>query len=628
MKTADTKLLLHEYTRTGSESAFQELVTRYIGLVYATAVRLVGGDADLAKDVSQIVFVHLARKARGLSGETALGGWLHRDACNVAATMMRSERRRRARERQAMEINALQDHTEANLARLLPILDEAINRLAQKDRAAIMLRFFERYDFHAVGQSLGTSDDGARMRVNRALGKLQALLKQRGVTISATALVTVLASETIVAAPAGLGATVSAASLASSAANTGMLTSLLLAMARMKTWTALAAILIVCISVGAGFILVHPAAHSSAPAADRLTSVSLSSNATSTTLNLIGASSPQYAASSRQLRDAIADLWRAIHEEPVDEKGYATTEKVWAAIRALGSERARAVPTLIEGIQDPNEQVAMCASWGIGMLGRDVERAIPALLKLAQAKSQPHNARMWALISLGNAFEIARHQTPPDTDIVLAALPDMVSLLQDEDVGLRPHVAKTLGQMGDIAGEVVPTLVGMLEYSASPEDAATAAAAGGRSVPDDARLKGEMEQLTRGTKVMAIEALERIGDDAQTGVPQIAALLKDSDKEVRIRAAIALWRMVKSTEGATILTETIYPPMPSPEWQQHVEILGEMGTGASDSVPALRRLCKFVNPEIREPALAALTKIEATAASGPRLNGKSQNSKE
>jgi DNA-directed RNA polymerase specialized sigma24 family protein len=53
------------------------LVERYINLVCSTALRLVGGDAHLADDVTQTVFINLARKGRTLSNEVMLGGWLH-----------------------------------------------------------------------------------------------------------------------------------------------------------------------------------------------------------------------------------------------------------------------------------------------------------------------------------------------------------------------------------------------------------------------------------------------------------------------------------------------------------------------------------------------------------------------
>jgi DNA-directed RNA polymerase specialized sigma24 family protein len=85
----DSQRLLAEYVTSGSEAAFRELVTRNTDLVYSTALRLVEGDTHRAKDVAQMVFADLARKARHLSLEGTLAGWLYRDTCFVAAKAMR-----------------------------------------------------------------------------------------------------------------------------------------------------------------------------------------------------------------------------------------------------------------------------------------------------------------------------------------------------------------------------------------------------------------------------------------------------------------------------------------------------------------------------------------------------------
>ena len=168
----DGQRLLAEYVKNGSEPAFRELVTRYINLVYSAAVRLVGGDKQLAEDVVQTVFLDLARMSRTFSEKVMLGGWLHRHTCYVAATTMRGERRRHLRERQTLQMTAQFDHSEDNLAQVAPILDEAINELGDDDRTAILLRFFEERDLRSIGQALGSSEDAARMRVSRALEKL------------------------------------------------------------------------------------------------------------------------------------------------------------------------------------------------------------------------------------------------------------------------------------------------------------------------------------------------------------------------------------------------------------------------------------------------------------------------
>src|SRR5258707_6245996 len=173
---SDAQQLLAEYVNGGSEEAFRELVARYIDLVYSAAVRLVNNDTHLAQDVTQTVFADLARLARTLSPKARLGGWLHRHTCFVASHTMRGERRRQIREQQSIEMNSTQDQSGDDLASVAPILDEAINQLGAEDRTAILLRFFEQRDFRSVGEAIGSNEEAARKRVNRALDKLQLFL--------------------------------------------------------------------------------------------------------------------------------------------------------------------------------------------------------------------------------------------------------------------------------------------------------------------------------------------------------------------------------------------------------------------------------------------------------------------
>jgi RNA polymerase sigma factor (sigma-70 family) len=232
----DTRSLLMAYAADGSEDAFRELVARYLGLVYSTALRLVGGDTHRAEDVAQAVFGDLAAQARAIPPQVMLGGWLHQRTFNVATTLMRAERRRHARELEAMEMKTQEDHSGANLATIVPILDEAITQLKPEDRTAILLRFFERRDLRSIGQLLGTNEDAAQKRVSRALEKLRLLLERRGVALSATALATGLAAEDLAAAPASLVGRIAGTALASATAGSGAatLTQTLIVMSKLK----------------------------------------------------------------------------------------------------------------------------------------------------------------------------------------------------------------------------------------------------------------------------------------------------------------------------------------------------------------------------------------------------------
>src|SRR3982750_466811 len=97
--------LLGEYAEHHSEAAFGEILARHTDLVYSAALRQVGAP-DLAHDISQRVFVDLAKKARSLArklkNDASLAGWLYRGTRYESLTLMRADRRRQARERQAM----------------------------------------------------------------------------------------------------------------------------------------------------------------------------------------------------------------------------------------------------------------------------------------------------------------------------------------------------------------------------------------------------------------------------------------------------------------------------------------------------------------------------------------------
>lgn len=180
----DDHTLLRRYAETRSEEAFAALVHRYLDLVYSAALRRLDGDAHRAADVAQAVFVALARDARRLLRHHVLTGWLYTATRNAAFNLLRAERRRRAHEREAAMTREMLEEPTAALEweRLRPVIDEALDALPESDHVAVLLRFFEQRSYASVGAALGVSEDGARMRTERALAKLRAQLTARGVT--------------------------------------------------------------------------------------------------------------------------------------------------------------------------------------------------------------------------------------------------------------------------------------------------------------------------------------------------------------------------------------------------------------------------------------------------------------
>lgn len=197
--------LLQRYVRDRSETAFAELVQRHVTLVYSAALRQLGGDAHLAQDVAQDVFTALARKARQLSGRASIAGWLYLGTHHAAAQTVRALQRRRVREQEAHVMHEILASENGGVrddwARVRPVLDEAMRQLGETDREAVLLRYFARRPFEEIGAALNLSADAARMRVDRAIDKLRAVLERRGITSTSAALATALGSSAAVAAP-------------------------------------------------------------------------------------------------------------------------------------------------------------------------------------------------------------------------------------------------------------------------------------------------------------------------------------------------------------------------------------------------------------------------------------------
>ena len=202
----DDAALLRRYAEDRSEVAFAELVRRHVDLVYGAAFRRTGGDAHRAADVAQQVFATLARNARRLSRHTVLQAWLHTATRNASLNLMISENRRKIRESKAVTVEATASGgaSSPDWEGIKPILDGAIDELPEPDRAAIVLRFFEHREFSEIGSALRVSTDAARMRTERALEKLRALLARRGVTSTAAALGAMAANQPLMSAPAGI----------------------------------------------------------------------------------------------------------------------------------------------------------------------------------------------------------------------------------------------------------------------------------------------------------------------------------------------------------------------------------------------------------------------------------------
>jgi RNA polymerase sigma factor (sigma-70 family) len=168
MQEMDDSGLLREYVQRGSEEAFAALVGRRINKVYSVALRQVG-DSYRAQEVTQAVFIILARKSHALLKHTSLSGWLFQTTRLTSRTLLRSEIRRGRREEEA-RMQTMVDQPESEAWRqIAPLLDSAIAALGAAEREAIVLRYFDGKSMKEIGGALDASEDAAKKRVIRGL---------------------------------------------------------------------------------------------------------------------------------------------------------------------------------------------------------------------------------------------------------------------------------------------------------------------------------------------------------------------------------------------------------------------------------------------------------------------------
>lgn len=238
----DDMALLREYAASRSDLAFEELVTRYLGLVYSAALRRVG-DVQLAEEIAQAVFIILARKSGSLGAKTILSGWLYRATGYAAADALKSQRRRQHREQEAyMQSLMDQPASDETWRQIAPMLEAAMDSLSECDRNALMLRFFEGRALGEVSVKLGTSEDAAKKRISRALDKLRRFFMKRGVTSTTEIIGRSLSTYSIQPASAIMIKSIAAVALARGAGASAGTQALVKGAFKLFSWTKIAAV--------------------------------------------------------------------------------------------------------------------------------------------------------------------------------------------------------------------------------------------------------------------------------------------------------------------------------------------------------------------------------------------------
>jgi RNA polymerase sigma-70 factor (ECF subfamily) len=167
-----------------AEEALELMVHAYGDGVYRYCRRVLGSDEE-GDDVSQVVFVQAYEALRGGTRIDAARAWLFGVARHRCLDRLKARRRAPL----AVEDDALARAVEAaapapvELAdpRAARALDECLDRLDERSRAAVMLRFHDELAYEEISALTGDRPGALRVRVARALPALKSCLEGKGV---------------------------------------------------------------------------------------------------------------------------------------------------------------------------------------------------------------------------------------------------------------------------------------------------------------------------------------------------------------------------------------------------------------------------------------------------------------
>jgi len=236
MQELDDNALLRAYVERDSEEAFAALVTRHVNKVYSVALRHTGNPHS-AEEITQAVFVILAKKSRQLGKRVILSGWLYQTARLTAVTFIRGAIRRARREQEACMQTVLNENESEAWRQIAPLLDAAMAGLNETDRHAVVLRFFDGKSLREVGAALGANEDAAKKRVGRALEKLHRYFSRRGVSSTTAIIAGAISANSVQAAPVALAKSVTAVAVAKGVAASGSTLTQIKGALKIMAWT-------------------------------------------------------------------------------------------------------------------------------------------------------------------------------------------------------------------------------------------------------------------------------------------------------------------------------------------------------------------------------------------------------
>ncbi len=161
---------------SGEVEAFGEIVEACQGAVYNLAFRLLG-DPEEARDVAQEAFLRAFRNLGFYDSRKPFLRWLLAITCNLSLDHLR----RRTRERKALkEASILARRGESSSESLKVEVQELLEKLEEKDRAIVVLKYWYGLSCAEIGEIVGLEEGAVKVRLHRARLRLADELEKGG----------------------------------------------------------------------------------------------------------------------------------------------------------------------------------------------------------------------------------------------------------------------------------------------------------------------------------------------------------------------------------------------------------------------------------------------------------------